>query len=33
MLDEKAQSYQKEQMDKFFFSVEGADDIAGYKPN
>lgn len=30
MLDEKAQSYLKEQMEKFFFSDEGADDIAGY---
>jgi Fe-S cluster biosynthesis and repair protein YggX len=30
MLDENAQSYLKEQMEKFFFSVEGADDIAGY---
>jgi Fe-S cluster biosynthesis and repair protein YggX len=33
MLDEKAQSYLKEQMEKFFFSAEGADDIQGYKPN
>ncbi|CAB9539563.1 FIG001341: Probable Fe(2+)-trafficking protein YggX [uncultured Gammaproteobacteria bacterium] len=30
MLDEKAQSYLKEQMEKFFFSADGADDIAGY---
>ncbi|SMN13096.1 FIG001341: Probable Fe(2+)-trafficking protein YggX [Bathymodiolus heckerae thiotrophic gill symbiont] len=30
MLDEKAQSYLKEQMEKFFFSEQGADDIAGY---
>lgn len=30
MLDEKAQSYLKEQMEKFFFSTEGADDIVGY---
>ena len=33
MLDEKAQSYLKEQMEKFFFSADGADDIQGYKPN
>ncbi len=33
MLDEKAQSYLKEQMEKFFFSKEGADDIQGYTPN
>ena len=32
MLDEKAQSYLKEQMEKFFFSEEGADDIQGYTP-
>ncbi len=32
MLDDKAQSYLKEQMEKFFFSTEGADDIQGYKP-
>jgi Fe-S cluster biosynthesis and repair protein YggX len=32
MLDEKAQSYLKEQMEKFFFSAEGADDIQGYTP-
>jgi Fe-S cluster biosynthesis and repair protein YggX len=25
-----AQSYLKEQMEKFFFSADGADDIAGY---
>jgi len=31
MLDEKAQAYLKEQMEKYFFSAEGADDIAGYK--
>ncbi|WP_369178026.1 oxidative damage protection protein [Candidatus Thiodubiliella endoseptemdiera] len=31
MLDEKAQAYLKEQMEKYFFSEEGADDIAGYK--
>ncbi|AYQ56723.1 FIG001341: Probable Fe(2+)-trafficking protein YggX [Bathymodiolus thermophilus thioautotrophic gill symbiont] len=30
MLDEKAQSYLKEQMEKFFFSADGADDIVGY---
>ena len=30
MLDEKAQAHLKEQMEKFFFSEEGADDIAGY---
>lgn len=33
MLDAKAQSYLKEQMEKFFFSEEGADDIQGYTPN
>ena len=33
MLDEKAQSYLKGQMEKFFFSADGADDIQGYKPN
>ncbi len=33
MLDEKAQNYLKEQMEKFFFSEEGADDIQGYTPN
>jgi Fe-S cluster biosynthesis and repair protein YggX len=32
MLDEKAQGYLKEQMDKFFFSVDGADDIQGFRP-
>lgn len=32
MLDEKAQSYLKEQMEKFFFSKEGADVIQGYNP-
>jgi Fe-S cluster biosynthesis and repair protein YggX len=32
MMDEKAQKYLKEQMDKFFFSDEGADDIQGYTP-
>lgn len=32
MLDEKAQAYLKQQMEKFFFSEEGADDIQGYKP-
>lgn len=32
MLDEKAQSYLKEQMEKFFFSKEGADAIQGYNP-
>jgi Fe-S cluster biosynthesis and repair protein YggX len=32
MLDEKSQSYLKEQMEKFFFSDEGADDIKGYQP-
>lgn len=30
MLDEKAQNYLKEQMEKFFFSDDGADDITGY---
>jgi Fe-S cluster biosynthesis and repair protein YggX len=33
MLDEKAQGYLKEQMEKFFFSPEKVDDIQGYKPN
>lgn len=32
MLDEKAQGYLKTQMEKFFFSAEGADDIQGYSP-
>ncbi|MBE8189278.1 MAG: oxidative damage protection protein [Candidatus Thioglobus sp.] len=32
MLDEKAQNYLKEQMDKFFFSAAGADEIKGFKP-
>ncbi|SMN11855.1 FIG001341: Probable Fe(2+)-trafficking protein YggX [uncultured Candidatus Thioglobus sp.] len=32
MLDEKAQSYLKQQMEKFFFSAQGADDIQGYTP-
>ena len=30
MLDEQAQSYLKVQMEKFFFTDEGADNIAGY---
>jgi Fe-S cluster biosynthesis and repair protein YggX len=33
MMDPKAQSYLKEQMEKFFFSAEGADDIQGHTPN
>lgn len=33
LMDANAQSYLKEQMDKFFFSKEGADNIQGYKPN
>mgnify|MGYP000011006997 CR=1 FL=1 len=33
MLDEKAQSYLKDQMEKFFFSEQGADDIQGYTPS
>ncbi|SMN00775.1 FIG001341: Probable Fe(2+)-trafficking protein YggX [uncultured Candidatus Thioglobus sp.] len=32
MLDEKAQSYLKQQMENFFFSKQGADDIQGYTP-
>jgi len=32
MLDDKAQLYLKEQMEKYFFSAEGADDIEGYNP-
>ncbi|SMN00062.1 FIG001341: Probable Fe(2+)-trafficking protein YggX [uncultured Candidatus Thioglobus sp.] len=32
MLDEKAQSYLKQQMENFFFSTQGADDIQGYTP-
>jgi Fe-S cluster biosynthesis and repair protein YggX len=32
MLDEKAQGYLKQQMDKFFFLVDGADDIQGFRP-
>ncbi len=32
MLDENAQKYLKEQMEKFFFSKEGADQIQGYNP-
>lgn len=31
MLDEKAQTYLKEQMEKFFFSEAEADKIQGYK--
>ncbi|ABL02310.1 Fe(II) trafficking protein YggX [Candidatus Ruthia magnifica str. Cm (Calyptogena magnifica)] len=33
LMDSNAQSYLKEQMDKFFFSKEDVDDIQGYKPN
>ncbi|WP_024792275.1 oxidative damage protection protein [Candidatus Ruthturnera calyptogenae] len=33
LMDSNAQSYLKEQMDKFFFSKENVDDIQGYKPN
>ena len=32
LMDTQAQSYLKEQMDKFFFSTEGADAIQGYTP-
>lgn len=32
MLDENAQKYLKEQMEKFFFSAEAIDNIAGYVP-
>ncbi len=32
MMDSSAQSYLKEQMEKFFFSSEGADKIQGYTP-
>lgn len=32
MLDEKAQSYLKAQMEKFFFSEDGADAVQGYRP-
>jgi Fe-S cluster biosynthesis and repair protein YggX len=32
MLDDKAQLYLKDQMEKYFFSAEGADDIEGYNP-
>jgi len=32
MMDPNAQKYLKEQMDKFFFSEEGADDVQGYTP-
>ncbi len=32
MLDDNAQSYLKEQLEKFFFSAEGADNITGYTP-
>ncbi len=33
LMDSNAQSYLKEQMDKFFFSKEDVDDIQGYTPN
>lgn len=32
MLDEKAQSYLKEQLEKFFFAENEADKIQGYRP-
>jgi len=32
MMDSEAQKYLKEQMDKYFFSSEGADKIQGYTP-
>ena len=32
MLDEKAQSYLKEQMEKFLFTQDGVDEIKGYTP-
>ncbi len=32
MLDEKAQIYLKEQMEKFFFAADKADKIAGFTP-
>ncbi|SFV68012.1 FIG001341: Probable Fe(2+)-trafficking protein YggX [hydrothermal vent metagenome] len=32
MIDPKAQAFLKEQLEKFFFSVEGADKIQGYTP-
>jgi Fe-S cluster biosynthesis and repair protein YggX len=32
MLDDKAQSYLKDQMEKFFFSDEDIDDIKGFNP-
>ena len=32
MMDPGAQAYLKEQMEKFFFSDEGADAIQGYTP-
>ncbi len=32
MMDDSAQTYLKEQMDKFFFSAEGADSVQGYTP-
>ncbi|WP_190599994.1 oxidative damage protection protein [Candidatus Vesicomyidisocius sp. SY067_SCS001] len=33
LMDSNAQIYLKEQMEKFFFSKEGADDIKGYIPD
>jgi Fe-S cluster biosynthesis and repair protein YggX len=33
MMDPKAQSYLKTQMERFFFSKDGADTIQGYTPN
>ncbi|QKQ24065.1 oxidative damage protection protein [Candidatus Ruthia endofausta] len=32
LMDSNSQSYLKEQMDKFFFSKKGADNIQGYTP-
>jgi Fe-S cluster biosynthesis and repair protein YggX len=32
MLDDDSQNYLKEQMEKFFFSEQGADEIKGYTP-
>ncbi len=33
LMDSNAQNYLKEQMEKFFFSKEGADNIKGYIPD
>ncbi|MCS5591448.1 MAG: oxidative damage protection protein [Gammaproteobacteria bacterium] len=32
LIDPKAQSYLKEQMEKYFFSADDLDDIKGYTP-